>query len=85
MHNLKRLGNKVEKDENLAEIGDLFGQVLDTVNDTRAGIIIGQQNTPLVQEGEAMFHIAHFKNENDNVAEHIKNMQDNLLSDSEKI
>jgi len=39
---------------------DPFGAVFEAVKATRSGIIIGKQNIPLVQEGDAMFHIAYF-------------------------
>ena len=41
------------------------------------GIIIGKQNIPLVQEGEAVYHIAYFKRPQ-NVEASIENMQDNF-------
>jgi len=52
---------------------------VDTVRANRSGIIIGKQNIPLVQEGDAMFHIAYFKESDEEVAEHIEVMQDTLL------
>lgn len=77
--NLKLLGDQVTKGDALAKIGSPFGETLDTVNAGRSGIIIGQQNIPLVQEGDAMFHIAYFSESDEEVAEHIEMMQDNLL------
>ncbi|MGX5174875.1 succinylglutamate desuccinylase/aspartoacylase family protein [Aliikangiella sp. IMCC44653] len=78
VHNLKHLGDQVKKGEALAEIGSPFGEVLTVVKANRAGIIIGKQNIPLVQEGDAMFHIAYFKDDDDEVAEHIEILQDAL-------
>lgn len=57
----KQLGDCVTKDEVLATINDPFGKELDTITSHAEGIIIGKQNIPLVQEGEAMYHIAYFK------------------------
>jgi hypothetical protein len=50
-----------------------------TVKAVRSGILIGMQNIPLVQEGEAMFHIAYFSENDDAIAEHIETVQEQLL------
>jgi predicted deacylase len=71
-------GDQVAKGQVLAEIGDSFGEVQSEVLAGREGIIIGKQNIPLVQEGDAMFHIAYFK-ESDDVAGNIEDLADNLL------
>jgi predicted deacylase len=60
VNNLKNLGHQVKKGDVLAEIGSPFGDIADKVTAPRSGIIIGKQNIPLVQEGDAMFHIAFF-------------------------
>lgn len=80
VHNLKNLGEKVIEGDIVAEIGNSFGEVSDKVKVKHDGIIIGKQNIPLVQEGDAMFHIAYYKNdEEDEVAEHIEYLNDMLL------
>ncbi|WP_199611636.1 succinylglutamate desuccinylase/aspartoacylase family protein [Flocculibacter collagenilyticus] len=71
----KHLGDRVDKGQVLAEIGDAFGNKLDEVKSKYEGIIIGKQNIPLVQEGDAMFHVAYFDNHVE-VAEHIELLQD---------
>ncbi|MCW8128130.1 succinylglutamate desuccinylase/aspartoacylase family protein [Microbulbifer halophilus] len=76
----KRLGDHVKKGDLLATIADPFGHELDQVLCNADGIIIGRQNIPLVQEGEAMFHIAYF-HELDEVAENLGQWQDSLLPD----
>lgn len=55
-----KLGDQVKKDEVLATISSAYGEHLAEVRSLRSGIIIGKQNIPLVQEGEAMYHIASF-------------------------
>lgn len=80
--NKKRLGDAVQKGDVLAEIGSPFGDVMGEVVAIRSGIIIGQQNIPLVQEGDAMFHIAYFSEDGEMIAERIENMQDSLLPES---
>lgn len=79
VHNLKNLGDQVQKNDVLAEIGSPFGEIMGTVTANRSGIIIGKQNIPLVQEGDAMFHVAYFTEDDETIAEHIEIMQDALL------
>ena len=79
----KNLGDKVEKNDPLAKIGSPFGEMFETVRAARSGIIIGKQNIPLVQEGEAMFHIAYFSEKDEEIVENIEIMQDTLLPDEE--
>lgn len=57
---LKSLGDKVHKDEILAQISDPFGDGVALVAAPADGIIIGKQNIPLAQEGDAMFNLAYF-------------------------
>ncbi|MFT7558678.1 MAG: putative deacylase [Flavobacteriales bacterium] len=76
-----RLGDQIVKGDSLAEIGSPYGDVINTVKATRSGILIGMQNIPLVQEGEAMFHIAYFSEDDDTIAEHIETVQEQLLPD----
>lgn len=60
----------------MAEIGSPYGEVIDTVKANRSGILIGKQNIPLVQEGEAMFHIAYFSENDEQIADHIETVQE---------
>lgn len=76
----KELGDFVQKNEVLATIRDPYGAVLDNVCSRYEGIIIGKQNIPLVQEGEAMYHIAYF-HQPDDVVEGIEQLQDLLPDD----
>lgn len=76
-----KLGDQIVKGDSLAEIGSPYGDIINTVKATRSGILIGMQNIPLVQEGEAMFHIAYFSEDDDAIAEHIETVQEQLLPD----
>ncbi|GAB1259150.1 M14 family metallopeptidase [Aurantivibrio plasticivorans] len=76
---LKNLGDQVQKGDPLAHIGNSFGERFGTVNAARSGIIIGKQNIPLAQEGDAMFHIAYFTEEDEEIVENIEIMQDILM------
>ncbi len=55
------LGARVRKDEVIGIISDPFGQLELEVKSCCSGIIIGRTNLPLVNEGEALFHIARFE------------------------
>ncbi|GAA5524348.1 N-alpha-acetyl-L-2,4-diaminobutyric acid deacetylase [Microbulbifer aestuariivivens] len=76
----KGLGDHVLKGDVLASISDLFGEEIDRVLCNADGIVIGRQNLPLVQEGDAVFHIAYF-HEPQEVAENLELLQDSLLPD----
>lgn len=73
-----QLGDHVEKGDKLATIADPFGQFLGHVISPAEGVVIGKQNIPLTQEGEAIYHIAYFKTP-DSVAEQVELLQDNLV------
>jgi hypothetical protein len=82
VHYRKQLGDYVSKSEILARITDAFGNPLGQVISSIEGIIIGRQNIPLVQEGEAMYNIAHFKSP-DEVVDNIGLLQENLIPKSD--
>ena len=77
-----KLGDQIKKGDVLAEIGSPYGDILDVVKASRSGILIGQQNIPLVQEGEAMFHVAYFEEDDKDISAQIESVQDNLLPQS---
>lgn len=74
-----QLGDQVSKGDLLATIRGPLGEVLDQVKASRDGIIIGKQNIPLTHEGEAMYHIAFFADDVDNVADNIETLQSTLM------
>lgn len=78
VHDLRKLGDYVEKGQALAKIGDAFGEVHAVVNAKTSGVIIGKQNIPLVQEGDAMYHIASFEEANE-LVEQIENLQESIM------
>ncbi|WP_444933486.1 succinylglutamate desuccinylase/aspartoacylase family protein [Microbulbifer sp. JTAC008] len=75
VNTLKELGDQVTKGDILADIGTPFGDSLAKVTANKSGIIIGKQNIPLAQEGDAMFHIAYFSESDENIASIIEKMQ----------
>lgn len=78
VRDLKKLGDYVDRGQPLADIGSPLGQLTDTLKAPQTGIIIGKQNIPLVQEGDAMYHIACF-DEPRAIPKHIETIQDGLL------
>ena len=83
VHDMVHLGDRVVKGAVLAEIGSPYGEVIDVVTASRSGVVIGKQNIPLVQEGEAMFHIANFTEGHKKVVAQIESVQDMLLPEGE--
>ncbi len=61
MRTLRQLGNRVRRDEALALIADPFGEHEVPVLAHQDGIVIGRTNLPLVNAGDALFHIARFE------------------------
>lgn len=57
----KRRGDVVETGETLASISDPFGEAEATIAAPFGGIIIGRSVLPVVNEGDAVFHLAALK------------------------
>ena len=74
---VKPLGALVEKDEIMGIISDPFGEEEQSVRAPSEGIIIGRTNIPLVNEGEALFHLAKFKDA-ENVLEQVEEFQNEM-------
>ncbi len=55
------LGTRVRKGETVGVIADPFGEQESEVLAGNHGIVIGRTNLPLVNEGEALFHLARFE------------------------
>jgi len=77
LRTMKALGAKVEKNELMGIISDPFGETEEEVRASANGIIIGRTNIPLVNEGEALFHIARFRSA-DEIADQIEEIQNDL-------
>lgn len=79
---VKALGDTVKQDEVIAYIDDLLDDSHYEVVAPFDGIIIGKSEIPLVQEGDAIFHIAKFSNLE--VAENkIEHFTENAIEESE--
>ena len=61
LRTVKALGDLVKKDEIIAYIDEPLGDDSFEIRATFDGVIIGKSEIPLVQEGDAIFHIAKLK------------------------
>jgi predicted deacylase len=57
-----QLGKSVRAREPLAIISDPLGSREESISASFDGIIIGRSNLPLAHEGDALFHVAAFRN-----------------------
>jgi predicted deacylase len=74
---IQKLGKHVEEGELLGTISDptdIFSKTEYPINANRSGIIIGKTNLPLVNEGDALYHIAYFEDSNE-VAQEVESFQ----------
>jgi len=55
------LGSRVKKDTLLGVVADPFGETESRITSPFNGIVIGRTNLPLVNEGDALYHIARFE------------------------
>lgn len=53
-------GDTVDEGDVLGEISDPYGSSTTTVESPKSGVVIGHATLPLVNQGDAMFHIASF-------------------------
>src|SRR5690606_12448407 len=54
------LGTRIGRGESLGRIADAMGENETSVASPFTGIVIGRTNLPIVNEGDALFHIASF-------------------------
>jgi hypothetical protein len=77
LRSTKPLGARVEKGSLLGVVSDPFGENEEPVYAASDGIIIGRTTIPLVNEGEALFHVARFSRP-DKVAGDLEEIQQEL-------
>lgn len=75
------LGAKAEKGSVLGIIGDPLGTNEFQVIAPEDGIVIGRTNLPLVYEGDALFHLAYYKQTVDSVLDQVESFQEKLEPD----
>jgi hypothetical protein len=82
LRTIRALGDVVRKDEIVAFIDEPLGDKSFELKAPFDGVIIGKSEIPLVQEGDAIFHIAKFRNLE--VAENkIEYFNENVIESSE--
>ena len=72
-----KLGAQVNKDDVLGYVSDPYGENETPVIAPNTGIIIGRTNLPLVHEGDALVHLARFRN-TDTASEAVDQFQSEL-------
>ncbi len=78
------LGKAVEEGQVVGMIGDPFGKVETEVVVDRAGIVIGRTTASLVDEGDALFHVAQSKASPERVEEGIIRSAEKVLPEMER-
>ncbi|MET1256225.1 succinylglutamate desuccinylase/aspartoacylase family protein [Aliikangiella maris] len=78
LRTLVPLGAKAQKGSILGIISDPLGNSEYQVTAPSDGVLIGRTNLPLAHEGDALFHLAFYEKQVDNVAEQVETFQENL-------
>jgi predicted deacylase len=83
----KTIGGVVERDDRLGVISDPFGETESEVRAPRAGLIIGRTNLPVVNQGDALIHIALLKGQaTENATDRLEvELQSDPLIDEDEI
>tara|TARA_R110000823_G_scaffold27609_17_gene80499 strand:- start:21323 stop:22387 length:1065 start_codon:yes stop_codon:yes gene_type:complete len=81
LRTLVPLGAGVAQGQTLAFIADPLGASETEVIAPEAGVVIGRTNLPLVYEGDAIFHIAHYGRKVGNVGAQVERFQEALQPD----
>jgi hypothetical protein len=82
LRTIKALGDTVKEDEVIAFIDEPLDDVCFEIRASFDGIIIGKSEIPLVQAGDAVFHIARFRDLK--MAEHkIEYFSEDAIEESE--
>jgi len=74
---IKKLGDTIQKNDLLAIITDIFGREKIEIKSTVDGILIGCCELPLVNQGDALFHIATLED-----SKQLKKYQKSLIEES---
>ena len=71
------LGTAVEKGDLLGQVDDPFNDIQHPIHAAVRGLLIGRAQSPLVYEGDALFHIARFHDDLDGWGEHVATFVEN--------
>lgn len=69
------LGGHVKRGDTLGVVDDPYSGVRHVIEADRAGVVIGRLELPLVHEGDAVYHLARFKDDEGDVAEGVEQFQ----------
>lgn len=78
---VRKSGDLVTKGEIIAEVTGVFGEDPEQITSPIDGLIIGHATLPVINQGDAMFHVAELKNY-DTAEERLDQITENLLSNS---
>ncbi len=65
LRTFKRNGENIENGDILGIVADPFGEIETEIVSDKAGVLIGRSNLPVVNEGDALFHIAKIRSSHD--------------------
>ena len=82
LRSITPLGARVAKNDILGFISDPFGEEEEEIKSPDNGIIIGKSNIPLVNEGEALFHLARFESTG-SAANNVEEFQQELAPETD--
>ncbi len=80
LRSLVSLGSRVSEGDLLGIVGDPMGDQEAPVYCPEDGIVIGKLNLPLVNEGDAIFHIACYKDRTEDAEQAINELQEEVGS-----
>lgn len=72
-----RLGTIVKKGGRLGTVADPFGETEAEVEARHGGVVIGRTNLPIVNQGDALFHVARV-DDHDEVSETLSQIQEDI-------
>lgn len=76
LRSITPLGAAVDVGELLGEVDDPFRNTQHPIIASAAGLVIGRAQSPLVNEGDAIFHIARFAGDSDTLEEDLANFRE---------
>jgi predicted deacylase len=84
LRSLVQLGGKLEKKQRLGVIAGPLGENEVDVRSPVSGVLIGATRLPLVNEGDALFHVATFDRP-DSVAQRVEALQEDVEPDVDRL
>ncbi len=76
------LGARVNRGDVLGYIDDPYSGARHAIHSNSEGVVIGRLERPLVHEGDAVYHIARFHDDVDEVADQVESFQQHHIDDA---